>query len=83
MPVPGTAQQCDPNYAEACVPIARDVDCKSGSGNGPAYVKGPVVVIGRDIYRLDRDGDKLACEKNQRTRREYPGVKELRLKYNL
>src|SRR5262249_2690692 len=30
-------QQCDPNYSGACVPIASDVDCAGGSGNGPAY----------------------------------------------
>ncbi len=52
---------CDPNYSP-CVPIASDVDCASGSGNGPAYVEGPVYVIGSDIYRLDRDGDGVGCE---------------------
>ena len=57
-----TAQACDPNYAGACVPIASDVDCAEGSGNGPAYVRGPVRVVGRDIYKLDRDGDGIACE---------------------
>jgi hypothetical protein len=54
---------CDPNYAGACVPIASDVDCSSGKGDGPAYVVGPVRVIGRDIYRLDADGDGIGCEK--------------------
>lgn len=54
--------QCDPNYAGACVPIASDVDCAGGGGNGPAYVKGPVRVIGSDIYGLDRDGDGIGCE---------------------
>jgi hypothetical protein len=53
--------QCDPNYS-GCVPIASDVDCAGGSGDGPAYVKGPVKVIGKDIYRLDRDGDGIGCE---------------------
>ncbi|MEX0616649.1 MAG: G5 domain-containing protein [Candidatus Woykebacteria bacterium] len=52
---------CDPNYS-GCVPIASDVDCAGGSGNGPAYVSGPVQVIGYDIYDLDRDGDGTACE---------------------
>ncbi len=52
----------DPNYSGAFVPIASDVDCAGGSGNGPAYVKGPVTVIGIDIYGLDRDGDGFACE---------------------
>lgn len=53
---------CDPNYSGACVPIASDVDCAGGSGNGPAYVQGPVTVIGRDIYDLDRDNDGIGCE---------------------
>jgi hypothetical protein len=52
---------CDPNYS-GCVPIASDVDCAGGSGNGPAYVKGPIQVIGEDIYDLDSDGDGIACE---------------------
>jgi outer membrane biosynthesis protein TonB len=53
---------CDPNYSGACVPISTDVDCAGGSGNGPAYVRGPVRVIGSDIYGLDRDGDGYGCE---------------------
>ena len=55
-------RQCDPNYSGACVPIASDVDCAGGGGNGPAYVQGPVSVIGSDIYDLDRDGDGIGCE---------------------
>jgi hypothetical protein len=53
--------QCDSNYS-GCVPMASDVDCAGGGGNGPAYVKGPVTVIGKDIYGLDRDGDGVGCE---------------------
>ncbi|MFD7161543.1 G5 domain-containing protein [Kribbella sp. NPDC059898] len=52
---------CDPNYS-GCVPIASDVDCAGGSGNGPEYVQGPIRVIGTDIYRLDADHDGIACE---------------------
>jgi resuscitation-promoting factor RpfB len=55
-------QHCDPNYSGACVPIASDVDCAGGSGNGPAYVQGPVRVVGTDIYGLDSDGDGIGCE---------------------
>jgi hypothetical protein len=59
----GTKQpRCDPNYAGACVPIASDVDCAGGSGNGPAYVEGPVRVVGQDIYDLDRDNDGIGCD---------------------
>jgi hypothetical protein len=36
---------CDSNYSGACVPIASDVDCASGSGNGPAYVSGEILSI--------------------------------------
>lgn len=65
-PAPAPAPQggggCDPNYSGACVPIASDVDCAGGSGNGPAYVQGPVTVVGSDIYDLDRDGDGVGCE---------------------
>lgn len=59
---PAAPSGCDPNYAGACVPIASDVDCAGGSGNGPAYVRGPVTVVGSDIYGLDRDGDGVGCE---------------------
>ncbi len=55
------ANDCDPNYS-GCVPIASDVDCAGGKGNGPAYVQGPVRVIGSDIYGLDRDGNGVGCE---------------------
>ncbi|MGQ0566141.1 MAG: hypothetical protein ACT4OK_13880 [Gemmobacter sp.] len=58
----GQAQTCDPNYEGACVPVASDVDCASGSGNGPAYVDGPVYVVGTDIYDLDRNNDGVGCE---------------------
>lgn len=57
-----SASSCDPNYSGGCVPIASDVDCAGGGGNGPAYVEGPITVVGRDVYKLDRDGDGTACE---------------------
>jgi resuscitation-promoting factor RpfB len=60
-PPPPAQSNCDPNYT-GCVPIASDVDCQGGSGNGPAYVKGPIQVIGDDIYDLDSDHDGVACE---------------------
>lgn len=52
---------CDSNYSGACVPIASDVDCAGGSGNGPAYLSGTATVVGSDIYKLDRDKDGIAC----------------------
>jgi len=57
------AQECHPSYEGACVPVASDVDCAGGSGNGPEYVRGPVYVVGPDVYGLDRDGDGVACER--------------------
>jgi hypothetical protein len=56
------SSDCDSNYSGACVPIASDVDCEGGGGNGPEYVSGPVNVTGDDIYELDRDGNGVACE---------------------
>ena len=53
---------CDENY-DPCVPIASDVDCAGGPGNGPEYVQGPVKVVGKDIYELDRDKNGIGCEK--------------------
>jgi hypothetical protein len=62
-PPPDESQpDCDPNYSGACVPIDSDVDCAGGSGNGPSYVRGPVTVVGNDIYDLDRDGDGIGCD---------------------
>ena len=60
-PAPAPSPSCDPNYTGACVPIASDVDCAGGGGNGPAYVQGPVRVVGTDVYGLDRDGDGIGC----------------------
>lgn len=60
--IPAAPSGCDPNYAGACVPIASDVDCAGGRGNGPAYVRGPVTVVGSDIYGLDSNHDGVGCE---------------------
>ena len=61
-PKPQTQESsCNPNYS-GCVPIASDVDCAGGSGNGPAYVRGPVYITGYDVYGLDRDGNGVGCE---------------------
>ncbi len=59
-PLPLGPSSCDPHYSGR-VPIASDVDCAGGSGNGPAYT-GYTTVIGSDIYDLDSDGDGQACE---------------------
>lgn len=62
-PPPPPTSDCDSNYAGACVPIASDVDCAWGSGNGPAYFDGVARVVGTDVYDLDGDGDGSACER--------------------
>lgn len=52
---PAGAQQCDPNYSGACVPVyPPDVDC--------ADVGVQVTVIGQDVHNLDADGDGIGCE---------------------
>jgi hypothetical protein len=59
---PKTKSNCNENYS-GCVPLASDVDCAGGKGDGPEYVKGPIRVLGNDVYGLDRDGDGIACDK--------------------
>ena len=63
VPLVQPAAECHGSYAGVCVPIASDVDCEGGSGDGPAYVRGPLRVVGEDVYDLDRDGDGVACDK--------------------
>ena len=60
-PPPPAPGPCHPSYSP-CVPMASDVDCSGGGGNGPVYVVGPIRVIGPDVYRLDDDKDGVACE---------------------
>lgn len=60
-PEPASGSGCDSNYS-GCVPVASDVDCGGGSGDGPAYLDGTVTVIGSDVYDLDSDSDGTACE---------------------
>ena len=54
-PVPAVGAGCDPNYAGACIPSGADVDC------GDITAK-RFRVVGRDVHRLDADGDGIACE---------------------
>lgn len=60
-PAAPAAGQCDSNYADGCVPIASDVDCAGGDGDGPAYFDGVARVVGRDVYKLDGNHDGLTC----------------------
>jgi endonuclease YncB( thermonuclease family) len=51
--------KCDPNYA-GCIPVfPPDVDCTDIKRLGLA----PVRVIGKDVHKLDRDGDGIGCDK--------------------
>lgn len=59
---PALGSGCDPNYSSGCVPIASDVDCAGGSGDGPAYVSGTVRVVGNDPYGLDADDNGWGCD---------------------
>jgi hypothetical protein len=58
-----TVRICHSNYG-GCVPVAPDVDCE-GDGDGPAFLSEPVVIFGEDVYELDTDGDREACEPDQ------------------
>lgn len=53
-----TKTGCDPNYA-GCIPVfPPDLNCPDIKALGLA----PVQVIGRDVHRLDRDGDGIGCD---------------------
>ena len=58
-----SVQICHSNYG-GCVPVAADVDCE-GDGDGPAFQVAPVAVFGEDVYGLDTDQDREACEPDQ------------------
>src|SRR3989344_2752793 len=60
-PPPEPQANCVAGY-EPCIEPGSDVDCASGSGNGPRYVTGPVYVTGSDPYDLDRNNDGVGCE---------------------
>ena len=54
-----TGVKCDPNYA-GCIPVfPPDIDCTDIKRLGLA----PVKVIGKDVHKLDRDGDGIGCDK--------------------
>ena len=49
---------CDPNYKE-CLPVyPPDIDCTDVKRLGLA----PVHVIGKDVHKLDRDGNGVGCD---------------------
>jgi endonuclease YncB( thermonuclease family) len=57
-PTPTSSGQCDPNY-DPCIPYsAYDLDCPDIYNLGLSRIR----VIGKDVHRLDRDRDGIACE---------------------
>lgn len=56
-PTGNPSTNCNTNY-EGCIPNStQDLDCPDIKKLGLA----PVKVIGTDVYKLDRDGDGIAC----------------------
>ncbi len=56
-PNPSGRYECDPNY-DRCLPLfPPDLNCSDIRRLGQA----PVRVIGKDVHRLDADGDGIAC----------------------
>lgn len=56
-PIIQNSSQCDSNYA-GCVPVfPPDLDCSQIKAIGLA----PVRVLGRDVHKLDRNGDGYGC----------------------
>ena len=62
-PEPDTdaSRNCTPGYSP-CLPPASDYDCAGGTGNGPKYAYGPIIVTGSDPYDLDANNDGVGCE---------------------
>ncbi len=51
------SSKCDPNYG-GCIPVfPPDLNCSQIKALGLA----PVIVIGKDVHKLDRDGDGRGC----------------------
>ena len=56
--IEANSDKCDPNY-EGCIPVfPPDLDCSQIKALGLA----PVRVVGRDVHKLDRDGDGYGCD---------------------
>src|SRR3954449_13290762 len=67
--MPATAAECDPNYIGACVPnnATGGVTCDT--------IKAMVTVANVDVYKLDSDGDGIACEKYATAAQKAAGAK--------
>jgi hypothetical protein len=50
-----TTSRCNPNYSGVCLPLTGDIDC-------PEIAAHDFRVVGDDPFRLDGDGDGIACE---------------------
>ena len=61
--LPLTARTAIPTTpAPASIPTPRTTTALAEAATGPKYVQGPVRVVGTDHYRLDSNGDGVACE---------------------
>jgi micrococcal nuclease len=57
-PSPASSGQCDPNY-DPCIPYSvSDLNCPDIYNLGLSRIR----VIGKDVHKLDRDRDGIACE---------------------
>ncbi len=58
--------QCHTAYTVACIdPLATDVDCAGGEGDGPAFTTAtnfPLLNVANDPFGLDRDHNGLGCD---------------------
>jgi hypothetical protein len=52
------ATACDPNYSGCVAPYPPDLDCSDIKRLGMA----PVQVLGKDLHKLDGNGDGVGCE---------------------
>lgn len=51
--------KCDPNYLGCIPPYPPDLDCTDIKQMGLA----PIRIIGKDLHKLDGDGDGIGCDK--------------------
>ena len=54
-PPPSPTHSCNSNYSGVCLPLSGDVDCSEISARD-------FYVVGTDVFALDADGDRIACE---------------------
>src|SRR5436190_13703132 len=54
---------CHPSYKGACLATdLGDYDCADRGENGPNFVRGRILVVGKDEFLLDRNGNGVGCD---------------------